>query len=210
MGFPLIRMTCQRCQRVEPGLIRSAPSFYVLDDHTELELRHCKGWCFDCDHIRNIEDLSSTTSASVIRQMGQVLRSAAPRRKWMSTVWDCRSYHRLDHASTATREFGSKDWHAVGDVLAAEAAWLDFLSTRSVPARCLHCAGHNIEPLVAIDENGQREWLHPGCGGRFRSTITGGLNLCPPDKKYLYRPDGLFSHEAPYQRQPFYVPTLGE
>lgn len=206
MGFPIIRKTCQRCQKVEPGLIWSNPRMYQLDPDIQIALRYSHGWCFDCDSIQHIEDLSPGTSTEAIRRIAGSLRSASPKRRWFSTAWECGSYSRFDDPGSHAREFAAKDWHAMGHLLETEAHWLDFLAIRTAPARCLRCAGHHIQELLAVEEDGERGWVHPICGGIFRSKITGSMKLCPPDKKRIYRPDGVFSHEEPYEQAPLTCP----
>ena len=207
MGYPLIRKTCQRCQKVEPGLIWSNPRMYQLGLGQQVNLRYSHGWCFDCDCIQHVEDLSPVTSTKTIRRIGGALRSATQKRRWFSTAWECESYFQLDSQKACTREFGADDWHEMGRLLEAEAGWLEFLSTRDVPARCLNCAGHNIQEMAPVDVDGERGWVHPICGGTFRSTVIGSISLCRPDKKLIYRPDGLFSHVEPYEAPPLFLPS---
>lgn len=206
MGYPIIRQTCQRCQKVEPGLIWSNPRLYQLDPGIQIALRYSHGWCFDCDSIQHIEDLSPGTATEAIRRIAGSLRSASPKRRWLSTAWECDSYSRFDDPGSCARRFAAEDWHEMGRLLETEAHWLDFLATRTVPARCLRCAGHHIQELLAVEEDGERGWVHPICGGTFRSRITGSINLCPPDKKRIYQPDGVFSHEEPYEQAPLIRP----
>lgn len=145
------------------------------------------------------------TSTKTIRRIAGALRSASQKRKWFSTAWECESYFQLDSTTAYPREFGAGDWHEMGRLLEAEAGWLDFLSTRDVPPRCLNCAGHNIQEMAVVDEDGERGWVHPICGGTFRSKVVGRISLSPPDKKIIYRPDGLFLHVEPYEPTPLFL-----
>jgi len=198
LGFPIVRMICTRCNRTEPGAIHSQPRSYQVDSETRLPVHYQSGWCFDCDGVRNIEDVSPGGAIATIRRAAATLSSATPRRRWLRTGWDCQSYHWLDEGSQFKREFGTRDWHKMGSTLDELANRLAFLSQRSVPARCLHCFGHNTAELERCADGETNGVIHPGCGGRFVVEIKGNFRLAPPTTMLIHHPDGSLSHEEPY------------
>lgn len=162
-------------------------------------MRYHTGWCFDCDGVRHIEDLSPGSAIDAIRRAAATLTSATARRRWLRTGWDCQSYHWLDQGNKFMREFQTADWHALGHELEEQADYLGYLSQRSVPARCLHCSGHNIAELERIADGDGTAEVHPGCGGHFIVEIQGSMHLAPPATQLIHHPDGSFSHEEPYE-----------
>jgi hypothetical protein len=198
LGFPIVRMTCTRCMRTEPGLIYSRPRRYQVDNQIQLEMHYETGWCFDCDSVRHIEDLSPNSAIDAIRRAASTLKSATARRRWLRTGWDCQPYHWLNHGSKFVREFHTKDWHALGSELEEQADRLVFLSQRSAPAKCLRCFGQNVTKLQKFADGRGAEVLHPKCGGHFVVKVQGSMNIASPTTKLIYLPDGSFSHEEPY------------
>lgn len=206
MGFPIARLTCMHCNRSEPAVMYSRPRMYQLDSQTQIPIYLQTGWCFDCDGTRTIEDLSTNRPLDTIRRVAATLRSATPKRRLFRTGWECQSYSWLDKGLEIVREFHTKDWRAMGASLEEELTRLEFLSNRSAPARCLGCFGHNIVELPTKKEGEEEYQTHPGCGGRFVFAIEGSMNISPPHIKHIYRPDGTFSHDEPYEAPSLLVP----
>jgi hypothetical protein len=206
LGFPIVMMTCIKCNRTEPGIVYSRPRKYQVDSGTQLKMYYHTGWCFDCDCVRHIEDLSPCHSIDAIRRAAATLKSATAKRKWLRTGWNCESYHWLDRGNKFVSEFHTEDWHALGRELEEQADRLVFLSQRSVPARCLSCFGHNIVELERVPDDDREAVIHPGCGGYFIVEIQGGMNLTPATTKLIHRPDGTFLQEEPYEPPGLHFP----
>ncbi|TQK06962.1 hypothetical protein FBX97_2229 [Herbaspirillum sp. SJZ107] len=204
MGFPIAKMTCTSCKRTEPGVMYSRPRRYQLDSETQLPMQYHTGWCFDCDGVRNIENLSPDITINAIRRAATTLKSATAKRRWFRTGWDCQSSHWLDQGHKFVREFHTEDWHTLGSELDEQANRLVFLSQRSVPARCLECFGYNIAELTRFAGGDRTEMIHPGCGGHFILEIQGSMHLAPPTTKLIHFSDGTFSHEEAYEAPSLY------
>lgn len=130
------------------------------------------------------------------------LRSATLKQKWLTKSWHCRGFSAFDDMDTVEKEFEARDWHEMADALAHEIARLRFLTKRAEPARCLKCHGHNIAEMTIRRIGDRTVQLHPGCKGHFEFLITGSINLRPVHTKRVYGPDGVFSHEEPYEPPP--------
>lgn len=183
----------------------SRPRRYQVDEETQLDMRYHTGWCFDCDRVRHIENLSAGMSIDAIRRAAGTLKSATAKRRWLRTAWDCQSFHWLDQGSKFVREFHTEDWHELGRELDEEADRLVFLAQRSVPARCLECFGHNIAELEGVSDGDRNTVKHPGCGGDFIVEIQGGMYLTPATSRLIYRPDGAFLREEPHEPAVFHL-----
>lgn len=195
MGFPMSHCVCSSCKRVAPGLIFSPQRMYQFDDGTKIPLNGCDGWCYECDQIRRVEDLSLTNPLASLRRVSASLRSASARRQFFSTRIDCVSFHELDEGNSTVRERNANDFNKMGALV--DVAWrqIDYLSGRSVSPRCLDCGSHNIEKLILVVDGKKRGWKHPGCDGVFYMSVTGHWHLAPSKVRLIYRPDGMFSHE---------------
>lgn len=198
LGFPIVTMTCTKCGRTEPGMVYSRPRVYQLAS-TRLDMHCDTGWCFDCDCVRSVENLSPDNTINAIRRAAGALQSAVKKRTWFRKGIFCKSYHLLDQGIDCLREFHTSEWHALGRELDDHAARLVFLAERSVPARCLHCFGHNIVGLERPDVQQGKLVSHPGCEGNFVVEVAGTMSLLPPSTLLVYQADGILSHEEPLQ-----------
>lgn len=197
MGYPIIRYTCPSCGRDEPAGGSHKPRYYQLEDGRYIRLNWCVGWCFSCDGVQDIEDISIGDQLAAIRRVSASLASAKSRWRWFSTALDCHSFHALDEGLDISREFGTDDFHEMAKVLEEAREEIEYLSGRIAPPRCLKCSGHEVERLNLRVTETSRGWSHPGCGGTLEMRILGGMNLIPSKTRLVYKPDGQFSHEEP-------------
>jgi len=121
-------MTGTGCARTESGLSYSRPRQYQVDSETRLAIDYITGWCFDCDGMRHIEDLSLERALGALRRAARTLKSATAKRRWRRTGWECRSYHPLDQGINSASEFHTENWHALGTTREDQADRLVFLS----------------------------------------------------------------------------------
>jgi hypothetical protein len=198
MGFPISRCVCSRCGKVEPGWIWSPRRMYQLEHGRQIAVNYCYGWCFSCDGIQHVEDLTVADSMASLRRISTSLRSASTRRRWFTKKIVRCSFHKLDDGCSIAHEASTADFHAMGEVIETACEQINYLLNRIAPPRCLKCGSHDITTLTGMrdDETGEtRGWRHPGCDGIFRISEIGRWNLTTCKVKLIYKDDGMFSHE---------------
>jgi hypothetical protein len=151
------------------------------------------GWCFSCDGLRDIEDLSLDDHLAAVRRISSSLRSATPRWRWFTRTWDCESFHELDAGLAISREVDSEDFQEMANQLEEAIIYIEYLSRRTAPPRCLKCASHDVERLTKREtDDFWGGWNHPGCGGTLVMSSIGSLNLAPSTTRLVYELDGTF------------------
>lgn len=163
-----------------------------------MRLNSCVGWCFSCDGLRNIEDLSLDDHLAVVRRISRSLGSATSRWRWFATTWECQSFHALDEGLSNSREIDAENFRKMARQLEEATTYIEYLSLRKSEPKCLTCSSENVERLTRQEtEDFWGGWNHPVCGGTLVQSILGSMNLIASATRLVYGPDGGFSCEEP-------------
>ena len=196
MGLPFGRYVCSQCGVTHPTGIRSSQRRYELDDGTLVDMHTAVAWCIDCETLRAVEDLSLKRPLEALRRAAAALMSVTERNGWFRTAWSCISFHPLDRRDT-TVELTKESHHALGRVVDEAQRHIAYLGTRTAPARCLGCGGQRVLDSEAVDADGNKGYLHPGCGGVLHLELTGSMNLHPLSTYKVHGPDGAYLRDEP-------------
>ncbi len=141
---------CDLCGQTET--IRATLIYrYVLPDSQRLPGSAIPIWCFDCDGIRDGEQLPT------VERLAKLLAEL--------TTNGLDEYELKEKASFLRIKIDPKQEY--DDELQRRRAALDWRSNRRSPPRCLVCGGTNHSPIDWPDHG----YEHPGCNGTFRTQL---------------------------------------
>lgn len=141
---------CNLCGRTET--IRTTLIYrYRLSGSQRLPAGALPIWCFDCDGIRDGEQLPT------IGRLAELLAELETNGLDERELKDKAAF--LGHTVDPQLEYD--------DELERRMAALHWLSNRSSPPRCLVCGGTNHSPIKWSNDG----YEHPGCRGVFRTQL---------------------------------------
>jgi hypothetical protein len=198
MGI-LSKYVCSTCNLQQSSATSPGPRVYELSDGSRIEVRTTKAWCFDCGHLRTVEDLSVEAPLEELRRAANALTSASDRRSWFRTQWSCDSFHWLDAGAGVSMKLDTQVLHDMGELIEQARRQLAYLAARTVPARCLHCEGHHLQHDAVISNGEKHGYPHPGCSGVLYFEITGHINYGRCTIRKVYGQDGMYLRDEPYE-----------
>ena len=162
MSFQNIRISCTGCSYQESLAVRSIKIAYTTTSGAKVEGQRDRGWCHDCNNVRDIESrpdlMALSNSASLLES------SVAGRRKSISRLWSSRKI--------ATEEAELRS------VMAEVELW----KSRISGPRCLTCQSEAVEKLEFSDIGVSTGFLHH-CG---KPLVLDEIDQDAP--RFAYRP----------------------
>lgn len=185
MSLPVSTFYCDKCDFEQGNAGTWGMKDYVLASGVRVSVNWQLGWCFDCDGLTAIEDLSLSKCEENYTKRQQILAEhlllhrPASMSKTKLSEWENCHYYLTD------------EMDEVQDVI-------DMLKNRMNPARCLACGSTRV--LADFFTNND-SWdqsqpkatgsKHPGCGGEIWMKES-ELRLAMKPSISSYTPEGDF------------------
>ena len=159
MSMPFKIITCDTCDFNASTTCLWGRFDYVSPNGTRLNVKRTYGWCYSCQDIRPIEDLSdedklkNDIDTNIQKIAG--IRETSLLGKILQLL--------------------GKDWwpiHSLKEDIKDNQRRLKFLHKRKTPPKCLTCSGTEIETINLPNPQGKNvdkitELHHPSCGGNL-------------------------------------------
>ena len=144
MSMPPIMYSCDRCDFKQQQSVKPVHQYYRLDNGLQLPVFRTTGWCFNCNEVQHIEDLS------------------------VSSI-----QHKIEHLETTISVLNFWDLLFAKQKIDSELNDLkdvkDLFLSRVSNAKCLHCGCVDIINWGNSQDKGS--FCHPGCEGKIKVSM---------------------------------------
>lgn len=181
MGGLFIRAYCDGCGYSQPSP-RAGGLCYLLEDGYQLPVQSELQWCGTCGEFARAESLDAQHWLDVLGDVRTRLASVRQTRTLFRSRWTCDE-----------KALFSSDFYAVEATAERMGQWaleleqairgLEFLRSRTAPAKCLGCGDAAAQPNGPTDDI-----VHPGCGGNLQFRVMGSYS--GPSNQVAYSPAG--------------------
>lgn len=169
--------TCDKCG-FEATSRNAAGSFVYINreicDSIELVVgERDLGWCFNCNDFVPVEKFPSKSEIRKTQEIHETQLELLTRKSFLFKL-SSKYKENVNY-----REEQIKKQHF----------WLEFLNKRQSPPRCFRCESTEIKII-----NEETDYVHPGCGGKFKLSHWEGC-IMATYKKRMYSWEGRLADE---------------
>lgn len=159
MSMPFKTITCDTCDFTANTTSLWGRFDYVAPNGTRLDVNRTYGWCYNCQDIRAIEDLSDEE---------KLKNDIDTNTKKIAAIRNTSTLGRL------LQMLGKDRWliNSLNKDIENNKRRLIFLHERKTPPKCLTCSGTDIIRINIPTTQGSNiekitEFKHPNCGGHL-------------------------------------------